>query len=207
MPMTAPVPNSPEPARDLGYHPALSPDRWRLLLQRIGRVLRFDSSVYIEIANDPRAGRGAAAVVAAVAVAAGIGGGLLTRWHGGTLGSTAGTAVLHWLIWATATYIVATLVFGRHGGLRALYRSMGFAQAPTIVAIFIFIPVIGPWIVLAGRLMTLVASNFAVQAALGLDQRRAMVANGSCFLLAWALSALLKSLVGDLGWWELLLSP
>jgi hypothetical protein len=183
---------------------------WRVVLRRAGRVLRFDRTVYADVARDRTGLRQAVAVVAIVAAAAALGAALATDWSPGALLGAAVAALLHWLIWTGVTYLVATtLVRGRatRPGFRRVLRVVGYAETPQVVALGGFLPVAGPVVVVLARLLALVAGHQALEEALGLDRRRTAATTAACFALGLALSTLVKARLGDIGWWQALLRP
>src|SRR5690242_7682656 len=89
--------------------PAVSPPRGgerRLVLRRMGRVLRFDKAVYPDAARDTGGVRQAGWVVCVVTLAVAVGAVLVAGWHLGVLLAAVLAAVLHWLIWAGVTYLI-----------------------------------------------------------------------------------------------------
>src|SRR6187551_876322 len=112
-----------------------------LTIERAIRVARLELPIYRTIAFDPNATRQAALVVAAVAVASGIGsigdslGAIITAIIGAFLG---------WFIFAAMTWFFGRNVFGTpvtQVNMESLLRTLGYARAPGILAIFGFIPV------------------------------------------------------------------
>lgn len=167
------------------------------IIQRGKEVATFNTRTLAEIARDPRALPEAAIIVVAVAVARGIGG-----LNDGASGLVAGIilSLLGWVIAAMVTYFVGTRITGTpttSGSVESLMRTLGYASAPNIFAIFGFIWIIGGMILGVLWIWTLITTILAIRAALNMGTARA-VATG---LLAWIASGivtLLLSLILDL---------
>jgi cytochrome bd-type quinol oxidase subunit 2 len=117
------------------------------LVDRMMGAAFLNVATYEEVEHDETATGQAAAVVAMVAVATAIGG-----WNFGISAVVGGavTALVKWLMWAGITYLVGTMLFGGTATWGELLRTLGFAQAPGILAVLAIIPVLG-WFVLPGH--------------------------------------------------------
>lgn len=161
------------------------------IIQRSQAVATFDRRTYDEIARDPRALPEAAIVVAAVAIASGIGG--LTEGADGLVGGII-LSLLGWVIAAMVVYFVGTRITGTpttSGSVESLMRTLGYASAPNILSIFGFIWVIGALILGILWIWTLITTVIAIRAALNMGTARA-VATG---LIAWIVSAIVQLLL------------
>jgi hypothetical protein len=69
-------------------------------------------------------------------------------------------------------YFVGTRFFGGTATYGELLRTLGFAQAPRVLAIFSFIPVLGGIITLVAAIWSLVSSFIATRQALDIDNTK-----------------------------------
>jgi hypothetical protein len=165
------------------------------LVSRMVRAARLEPAVYEEVEADRTATSQAATAVAIVAVAGGIGAALtqmLFRPEGvpgvnpilALVGGIIG-ALLGWLIWSYVTYFVGTRFFGGTATPGELLRTIGFAQAPGVLNILAFIPVVGGLIGIITLIWSLVAGIIAVRQALDFDTGKAILTTviGWVFLL------------------------
>ena len=133
------------------------------LVERMMGAALLSIGTFEDVEHDESATGQAALVVVMVAVAGGIG-----AWHYGLFGSlrAAGFALLGWAVWAGITYLVGTKVFEGTATWGELLRTLGFAQAPGILFLFRFIPLVG-WIIgMVVPLWMLVTGFIAVRQAL-----------------------------------------
>ena len=135
-------------------------------VERVVGAARLDASVYEEIEADPTAIGQAMAVVAASALAAGLGSlgsgatGAVTAVVGGIVG---------WFLWAVVTWLVGTKLLpeaGTRADLGQMLRTIGFSAAPGLLNVLGMVPLIGllAWFVAA--IWQLVAMVVAVRQAL-----------------------------------------
>ena len=167
----------------------LSLDR---IIQRAKDVSSFNTRTYAEIARDPRALAEAAIIVAAVAVAAGIG-----QVNYGTGGLVAGIvlSLLGWVISAAIIYFVGTRITGTPttgGSVESLLRTLGYASAPNIFSFLGFIWLFGGLVLLALSIWTLITTVLAIRAALGMSLQRAIITG----LVAWIGAIIVRVLLG-----------
>jgi hypothetical protein len=171
------------------------------------RVLHLDRSVYLEIERDPDGSRQAALVVAFVAAVAALGTVLIESWHAGAILGATLAALVHWLLWAGLTYLLGGAVLHRRPSFEHLVRALGYAQTPQLLAVFAVVPVAGPWIVLAGRLLSLVAGNLAIGVAAETNLPRALAIRLLSFGVALAAAAAIRAVLGEVGFVLALLRP
>jgi hypothetical protein len=125
--------------------------------------------------------------VAMVAVAGGIG-----AYHRGLFGSigVACASLVGWGVWAGITYLVGTRLFHGTATWGELLRTLGFAQAPGVLLLLAFFPLLG-WILhLVVPFWMLVAGFIAVRQALDFG-------NGKTFLtvlVGWLIYVALAAL-------------
>ena len=111
----------------------------------VGRMIgaaTLNIQTYEEVEADSTATGQAAAVVAMVAVASGIG----AAGDGLSAALLAPVwALLGWLIWAGVTYLIGDKILGGRATWGELLRTLGFAQAPGVLYLLAFLPIVG-WI-------------------------------------------------------------
>ena len=140
-----------------------------MLSRMIGAAL-LRTATYEDVEHDPAATLQAFLVVIIASVAAGIG---LFLFEGGNLVSGIGggvaRALIGWGFWALVTFLVGTTILktpATQASWSQLARGTGFAQTPSILQIFVFIPVMGPVIGFAAFAWWLIAMVIAVRQAL-----------------------------------------
>ncbi|MCG6958040.1 MAG: YIP1 family protein [Gemmatimonadetes bacterium] len=158
------------------------------LVDRMMGAAFLSVDTFEEVEHDETATLQAGLVVVIVAVAGGIG-----ALHSGLIGSlgVAGSALVGWAVWAGITYLVGAKLFHGTATWGELLRTLGFAQAPGILLILGFVPLLG-WILhLLVPLWMLVAGFIAVRQALDFG-------NGKTFLtvlVGWLIYVALAALV------------
>lgn len=179
----------------------------RTVLARMLRVLTFDRSVYEEVESDSAGTRQAAFVVAFVAAAAALGTVLLGDWHLGAILGAVLAALIRWLLWSGLDYLIGRVLFRRPMSLQRLVRALGYAQTPQLLAVLAFLPIVGAWVVVASRLLALVAGNLAIGQALELRLSQALAIRLVGFTVAFATAAVVQSLLGDVPFLTAILRP
>jgi len=162
---------------------------------RVVGALRLQPATFEEIEHDPRATIQAVIVVAAVAIARGIGARSVTGFAYLLLFGFVGWAVGSAVIWIVGT----RLLRGRNteADLSQLLRTVGFAQAPNVLAVSAVVPVLGWVLTIAGLLWSLAALVVAVRQALDYeDTVRAVVV---C-VVAWLIMMLITMLATLMGY-------
>jgi hypothetical protein len=144
------------------------------IVNRMVRAAKLEVPLYEEVEADVTATNQALLVVVLVAVASGIGsaigadpGALVGRLVGGILQSLIG-----WAVWSFVVYFVGTRFFGGTATYGELLRTLGFAESPSVLLIFGFIPIVGGIIALAAGIWTLVASFIGIRQALDIDNAK-----------------------------------
>jgi hypothetical protein len=153
------------------------------LVQRMIRAARLDNGLYEEVEADRTATGQAATAVVIVAIAGAIGQGLSValQGQGGVLGillAAIGAAVgslLGWVIWSYVSHFIGTRFFGGTADPGELLRTIGFAQAPGVLNILIFVPAIGAVIPFVTMIWSLVAGVIAIRQALDFDTGKAIL--------------------------------
>jgi hypothetical protein len=148
------------------------------IVNRMIRAARLEVRLYEELEADITATNQALLVVVLVALAAGIGQAIGATLSGnsrallGLLVSGVLSALISWAVWSYVVYFVGTRFFGGTATYGELLRTLGFAQAPRVLAILSFIPVLGGIIALVAAIWTLVASFIATRQALDIDNTK-----------------------------------
>ena len=157
------------------------------ITERMMGAALLSVDTFEEVEHDQNGTGQAATVVAMVAVASAIGasgGGLLTAV------GAAGSALLAWLIWAGVTYLVGTKLFEGTATWGELLRTLGFAQAPGVLFLFAFFPIVGSILKMVLPLWIAFAGFIAVRQALDFG-------NGKTFMtiiVGWGVYAFLHIL-------------
>jgi hypothetical protein len=150
------------------------------LINRVMRVLRFDASVYREVAADANALPQALTLVVAAAVLSGLGNfgqlgtqtivGVLVLVVLGTLGSLIGYA-----LYAGVAALVAQNVFQGKTNFQEMARTLGFAYVWNGLGILSIIPCVGPFMALLGNLVAIVAGVIALRESAEFDTTKAVI--------------------------------
>jgi len=144
----------------------------RSLTERMQGAARLDIATYEEVEADTTATSQAAAVVAISAVAQAIGG-----VGDGTTGVLLGlaSAFVGWLIWSGVTYLIGEKLFGGTATWGELLRTLGFAQAPGVLAALGIIPILGGIVMFVVWIWQMVAGVVAIRQALDIDTGKAVI--------------------------------
>lgn len=156
-----------------------------ILIDRMLRAAKLETTVYQEVEADPTSLGQAAAVVLLSSVAAGVG--YIGYSEDVAPGLLLGTvlAFLAWLIWAFLTWIIGTKFLpesGTEADMGQLLRTIGFSSAPGILRVVGSIPLVGPLVVLFASIWMLIAMVVAVRQAL--DYTSTWRAVGVC-IVGW----------------------
>lgn len=163
------------------------------------RAARLDVSLYEEVEADERATMQALTVVALSSVCSGIGTavGRAIAGHGpggiglGLVGGLV-SALVVWCIWSGITYFVGTTVFRGTASYGELLRTIGFSNAPGVLLIISFIPVLGGLLSFIVWLWQLVAMVVAVRQALDFTTGQAIL---TC-IVGWIAAIVLLVVIG-----------
>jgi hypothetical protein len=133
------------------------------LMDRMKGAALLSVDTFEEVEHDTDATLQAAAVVAMVAVATAIGSSPL-----GVVAAVQGAvaALVGWLVWAGITYLVGDKLFGGTASWGELLRTLGFAQAPGVLLVLGFIPLVGGIVEIAVPIWMLAAAFIAIRQAL-----------------------------------------
>lgn len=144
----------------------------RSIIDRMRGAAMLDVATYEEVEHDRGATGQAFIVVVLAAICAGIGG--LGDGGAGFIGGLIG-AILGWLSWSAVTMFVGTRLFGGTADWGELLRTLGFAQAPGVLAILGIIPVLGGLVKFVVWIWLLVAGIVAIRQALDIDTGKAIL--------------------------------
>lgn len=160
----------------------------RSMWDRMKGAAMLDIPTYEEVEHDESLTVQAGMVVIIVAVARGIGGigGAETGIIGGVL-----AALFGWLLWAGVTYLVGDKLLGGTATWGELLRTLGYAQAPGVLLILGFLPLIG-WLVGVLVFFWLLATGIvAIRQALDFSTGKAILTAFLGWILAFVIPALL----------------
>jgi len=144
----------------------------RGMLDRMIGAAFLDANTYEDVEADAQATMQAGGVVALTAVAAAIGQLALGPV---AMASQAIAALVRWVVWAGITYLVGDKVFGGTATWGELLRTLGFAQAPGMLAALGFIPIFGGLVNLAIAPWMLVTGVVAIRQALDFSTGKAVL--------------------------------
>ncbi len=166
------------------------------IIQRGKDVATFNTRTYAEIARDPNALPEAAIVVATVAISAGLGNVI----HGAN-GLVAGVilSLLGWVISSAIIYFIGTRITGTPtttGSVESILRTLGYASAPNVFLFLGFIWIIGPIVVFALSIWTLVTTILAIRAALNMTLGRSILTGFVAMLAAGIVQVLISWIFG-----------
>jgi len=135
-------------------------------VDRVVGAARLDARTYEEVEADPAAMGQAMVVVAAAALAAGIG-----SLEGGAIGAlgAVGWGLVGWFLWAVVTWLIGTKLLpepGTSADLGQMLRTIGFSAAPGLLNVLGIVPLLGWLVWLVAAVWQLVAMVVAVRQAL-----------------------------------------
>jgi hypothetical protein len=169
------------------------------ILDRANWVIRLDHTVYREIANDPAATVEAAVVVAAVALASGLG--AATDSFGRAILAILG-AFISWAIFSFFTYFFGKNIFGTpttQANTETLLRTQGYARAPGVLAVFGIIPILGWIVAFVAWIISLITAIYAIRETLGISTGRAIII-GIIAAITSAIALGILGLIFGVGW-------
>lgn len=161
----------------------------RSFTDRMIGVARLDVATFEEVEADASATGQAMGVVLLVSVATGIGS--VTAGGTGSFFFAGFLALVAWVIWAALTYVIGTRLLPEpqtHASVGQLMRTIGFAQSPGILRVFMGIPGLGVLVLVVASLWMLVTMVVAVRQAL--DYTSTARALGVC-VIGWVISVVL----------------
>ena len=168
------------------------------IIDRVIGVLKLDVPTYEAIERDRHATREAAIVVAAVAIASGIGG--LDEGIGGLIAGII-RALLAWLVFSGFAYFFGKQLFGTpttQTNFEQVLRMVGYARAPDLLYIFSFIPVLGIIIAIVASIWGIFTVVIAIRQALDFSTVRAIITGIAAAIAAGIVLGIL-GLIFDIG--------
>ena len=172
------------------------------IINRALRAALLDREFFQEAENDIELNQEALLVVIIVSVASGVAAfiaSLINRSFGlAVLGLSISTAVgiANYYIWAYVTHFIGTNMFKGQAEPGELLRVLGYASAPRVLSLLVFIPCIGPLLGLAGSIWALVAGFVGAQEALDLDTTETLVTVVLGWLAILIISGVVTSILG-----------
>jgi len=147
----------------------------------------LDIATYEEVEHDDNLTTQAAIVVLIAALARGVGG-----FNDGENGIIVGVvaALFSWLVWAGITYLIGSKLLKGTATWGELLRTLGYAQAPAVLLIFGFVPVLGNIVGAVVGIWLLVTGIVAIRQALDFDTGKAVLTAFLGWLVAVAIPAL-----------------
>lgn len=152
------------------------------LVERMIGAATLNIQTYEEVEADETATGQAAAVVAMVAVASGIG--AVGEGLSSILFAPV-AALVGWLIWAAVTYLIGAKVFGGTATWGELLRTLGFAQSPGILYLVAVVPFLGFFVRLILPFWMLAAGVIAIRQALDFSTGKAVLTAILGWLAIW----------------------
>ena len=163
------------------------------------RAASLDPALYEEVEADTTATTQALMVVVLSSICSGIGTaiGQAIAGHGGMrigTGLFGGlfSALIAWFIWSLITYFIGTRVFGGTASFDELLRTLGFSNAPGVLLILSFIPILGGFISFVVWIWGLAAMVIAVRQALDFATGKAVL---TC-IVGWIAGLVLIVVIG-----------
>ncbi|MEJ2546359.1 MAG: YIP1 family protein [Gemmatimonadota bacterium] len=167
----------------------------RTIVDRMIGAARLDIPTYEEVEHDEALTAQAALVVVLAAVARAIGG-----LDGGSTHVLSGlmTALSMWLVWAGITYLIGDKMLGGTATWGELLRTLGFAQAPGLLAVLgVFGPLSGVT-ELVVSIWLLVTGIVAIRQALDFGTGKAILTAVLGWLSAIAVAILIALAIGGM---------
>ena len=155
------------------------------------RAARLDTSLYEEVERDTNETSNALIVVVIAAAASGIAAAIGAANQPGAnpvLGLVAGVlaAVVGWAVVTGFVYLVGTRLFGGTATWGEVMRTVGYANAPGVLNILGFIPVIGGLVGLVVGIWVIVTTVVAIRQALDVSTGKAIISA----VIGWIIGAI-----------------
>ncbi len=160
----------------------------RSVTARMAGASLLDVNTFEEVEADETATKQAAGVVMLVAVCQALG-----QWgnqRGMILG--AATALVGWGLWSGITYFIGTRVFDGKATWGEVLRTLGFAQAPGVLAILGLLPLIRWGVGVVLPFWMLAAAIVGLRAALDISTGKTVLTG----VLGWLAIAIPRMLLG-----------
>ena len=158
------------------------------VVQRLTRMVKFDNTVYREIADDENATTEAAVIVVVASLLSAVGMAIrLRRVDTFFIQFIIGIAV-GWLLWSYLTMLIGTRLFGGKADFWQMARTLGYAYAPTAVGILGLFSCLGALVSLFASLLALALGFLAVRETLELSTEKAIIT----VLIGWVVMAIVS---------------
>jgi len=160
---------------------------------RMISAAKLDSSLFKELANDPKTQGQSVWVVAVFAMATGFG--MFSRSGATAVNSCLATTFFAWYVWAFTLYFVSTYLFGDYvskSDRKTVMRVMAFASAPGVLRLLGVIPQVGGILFIFTSVWIIAASVIGIKSAFNIPH------TGKVILLCagtWLLSFLVQGLL------------
>ncbi len=166
---------------------------------RVVRAIRLDPSLYRQVADDDEYLTEAFLIVIVVAILGALGVGL-----GGQRALTAfivelvNSVVFGWLLWALIAFFVGDMLGGRSSFVE-MARTLGYANAPRLLAIFGFLPCVGWVFRIAAWGLSVAAGVIAVRESMEFDTTKAIITSVVGLAIYIIANALIGITLGRVG--------
>jgi hypothetical protein len=159
----------------------------RSIWDRMKGAALLDVATYEEVEHDENLTTQAAIVVLIAALARGIGG-----FNSGDNGIIVGVvaALFSWLVWAGITYLIGDKLLKGTATWGELLRTLGYAQAPAILLVLGFLPILGGVLGAVVGIWLLATGIVAIRQALDFDTGKAILTAFLGWLVAVAIPAM-----------------
>ena len=157
-----------------------------LILNKILRLARLDTTVFDEVRDDANELIPAMIVAGVSALLAGLGATLFYEfnfdygpekpWLNTFILGGVFMAALY-LVWVLIAYVIIVQVYKASADLQSLLRTMGYAAVPLALSVLMFIPVLYPVFAIVPLALLFVMSIYAVQAVTNADSTQVVIAN------------------------------
>jgi hypothetical protein len=145
------------------------------IADRMMRAAQGQVALYEEVEHDPLATTQALTVVIVVAVAGGIGQALSQVLTGHPAGLVSALilgviqGILGWAVFAGVTYFIGTKLFNADATFEEVLRTLGYSEAPNVLQILAFIPILGWLVAIAAGFWCLYLAFVAIRSALDIS--------------------------------------
>ena len=172
------------------------------MIDRMVKAAKLNVDFYNEAEKDTSLTQEALLVVVLVSLLGGIGS-LLGGLIGGDVGFgavllgavvTIVLGIVNYYIWSYVTLFVGTKLFGGQADAGEMLRTLGYAYTPRLLGLLSFIPCVGPFIALAGAILSLVAAVIAIREALDFDTGKAILTT----IIGWVIILVVTMIIGTI---------
>lgn len=158
------------------------------VVNRLIRLVKFDTSVFDEVRDDTRELVPALIVAGVAALLAGLGAWLFFQFNFDDifrpedaflnvfiLGGIFMAAL--YAVWVLIAYVVLVQVSKATVDLQSMFRTMGYAAWPLALSVLMFIPVLYPVFAIGSIVLLFVMTIYAVQAVTNAESTQVVIAN------------------------------